>query len=321
VLAAAPGSLAEIMLFPRSGFINRLQTLASASIMAEQTGAPLRVCWLPCPFVQGPAVDTFSQEWCQDHEVDEGWVRESYGLEMADVPLYVTWNRGQRFVGLRGHDRGEQALLPEFWKTALSQTPAPRAVLVTGGSFYTPSPGTEPDEAHEEFLIAKRDFYRALPLAPEVEVQARSARDTDPRPYLGLHLRYTDRMHETPYRREIRAALRRLADESGLDRLFVASDSREQRQYWVDEAARMGLKPWTFDASGVRGPTAAMVDWRLLGYSQRLVYFTASSYSVEAAVASGSWRESIGLGGSPVRSLAIRATKTAQAGWRRARGR
>ena len=309
--------LSEVAVIPRSGFINRIQAIASAAILARQTGARLRVCWFPCAYVTTPAEDVFTEAWCTEFVVNESWVRQTYGAGVDDLPLYVSWNEREGFIGLRGHDVGEQALMDAFWTDVTDHQPAPRVLVIAGGTFFIPQPGREEAAVHADFLAAKRDFYRELPLSHEIESLAKAARDADSTPYLGLHLRYTDRSHEAPTRRQIRRAIARVAADTGLKRVFIASDSSAERDYWTREAEILGLVPWVFDASEVSGATAAMVDWRLLGEAERLVYFTASSYAVEAVVASGSWETSIGLGAAPLRSLAVRTSVLAQAGWRR----
>ena len=37
----------QIVIIPRNGYINRLQAMASAQILADQVGAELKVAWAP----------------------------------------------------------------------------------------------------------------------------------------------------------------------------------------------------------------------------------------------------------------------------------
>jgi hypothetical protein len=316
-----PGSVEHLIVFPRSGFINRFQTLASSSILAKQLGVPLSICWLPCPFVSGPASETFSAEFCSEYVISEDEAQQRFSVSLDAVPRYVSFDAAGNWVGLRGHDRGEQALLKECVSSLADHAPV-RLVVVAGGSFFVPDEELIPAGALTRFKELKRDFYRGLSLHPAVEAAVSAQESSDPSPYLGLHLRYTDRSHQAPFPRDIRRALLKASSDTGLSRLFIASDSGAARRHWHEEARALGLDPWSYSPGegGVSGPHAALIDWRLLGSAQRLVYFSESSYSAEAAVASGTWENSIGLGPHPVRSAAVRTRSYAQAGLRRLRG-
>ena len=314
-----PGSVENLLVFPRSGFINRFQTLASSWLLAEQLGAGLRICWLPCPFVSGPASETFSAGFCDRYVMSPDDVRDRFGVDLDSVPRYVTYDAAGSRVGLRGHDRGEQALLEECLSTIADHAPVDVLVVIAGGSYVVHESGSAPAAGLREFREAKRDFYRSLPLHPDVESVVQSVVDADPSPYLGLHLRYTDRSHQAPFPRDIRRALARASGDTGVRRLFIASDSPAARARWHEEARALGLEPWSFapGPAGISGPHAALIDWRLLGHARRLVYFSESSYAAEAAIASGTWDRSTGLGAHPVRSAAVRSRAYARAGWRR----
>lgn len=316
------GSVANLLVFPRSGFINRFQTLASSQILANQLGSEFEICWLPCPFVSGPATETFSEDFCDRYVLSEVVVQDRYGISLDTIPRYVSESPSGSWVGLRGHDRGEQALMPELTSRLSADIPMPLLVVVAGGSFYLPEIGLVPDLTVNRFLGAKRDFYQHLPLNAAVESAVDAQLQADPLPYLGLHLRYTDRAYQAPFPRAIRKALSKISGETGIRRVFIASDSGAARQHWHQEVRALGLEPWSFNAppGTVSGVHAALIDWRLLTHAKRLVYFSASSYSTEAAVAAGVWEQSAALDPHPLRSVAVRAHTYANAGINRFRG-
>jgi hypothetical protein len=292
-----------------SGYINRLQSLASSWILAEQVGAEFSACWVPFEFVPGPTTDTFSSDFCARYLVSEDHVRDTYGITVSEIPRYVSQGATGGWVGLRGHDRGEQALLPELVDLINGQETIPLLVIVAGGTFHLGDPSDR--VASTAFLQAKRDFYRGLPLHEGIESAVARELESDPRPYIGLHLRYSDRSHQAPLPRAIVTALRDASESSGIGRVFIASDTGAQLSEWHERVRDMGLEPWsvtheTIDRRDPRSGHAALIDWRLLGNSERLVYFAESSYATEAAVAAGAWESSIALRGHPLQAVGVR---------------
>ncbi len=312
----------RVFVFPVNGYINRLQAVASSALLAEHLGATLRVCWTPFTMVPGPVTDTVAPQWCESFCVSEEQVSDSLGVTLADIPLYVSHNAERGWVGLRGHDRGEQALMGELARTldlALTQGAGPIDLVIVAGGSFDLSDATAPDGAWSDaFLRAKASFYRALPLHPAIESAAHAVAAEHPSGFLGLHLRYSDRAHQAPTPWAIRRAIEAQAAATGLSDVFVASDSPRAREQWSQRLSRMGLSPFDLsdhfaDLATATSAGPALADWRLLSLSQRLVYFAESSYSVEASVASGSWAQSSALATSRPRALAQRGLTLARA--------
>ena len=137
-------------------------------------------------------------------------------------------------------------------------------------------------------------------------------------PFLGLHLRYSDRAYQAPLDGAIRKALIDIRDASGLSSVFIASDTNEARTQWVSECKSLGLNPWfieqdSWDRSKTGSGHAALVDWRVLGHSQRLVYFSESTFAVEAAVAAGAYDRSIPLAPHPRQAAAVKSRELIRA--------
>ena len=313
-----PARLNDIVVFPMSGYINRLQTIASAAILAEQYDARLRICWIPYSLAPSPADAVFSKSFCDEFIISEESVLELYQLEVNQIPIYVSRSRGM--VSLRGADKGEQALMPEVERSIQQESPQLLAI-VSGGSFFRDARGF----TLNDYRKRKSDFYRALPLHSEIEGSVSKILRTHPSPYLGLHLRYTDRSDQAPLDRAIRKALRFQSEATGISSVFVAADSARSRDHWVAECVKLGLDPWCVNHLSMRREDAlsahpALIDWKLLGHASRLVYFTASSFAVEAAVMNGTWQLSSGLEPHPLRAGYVRVSEYAGAGYRRLRG-
>ncbi len=311
-------SVQRVLLFPVNGYVNRLQALASAAILADQLDARLQVCWPPFELVPGPASDTLGADFVANHVVTADQALGDHGVTIDGVPLYVSIDRPRGMVFLRGHDRGEQPLMGEVSALLQDDSQPATLVIVAGGSFYLDPLGRPEPLWREAFLSAKRDVYRSLPLVAAAENAAASAVAEHGADFIGLHLRYSDRAHQAPTERAIRRALADQSQATGLARVFVASDTPRARERWFEILRGMGLEPWAithqaWDRREAGSAAPALADWRVLGRSRRLVYFAESSFAVEAAVASGTWAESTALAVSRPRALAYRGIVTARA--------
>ena len=284
--APAAGFVERLLVYPRSGYTNRLQAIASAAILARQLKAKFQICWEPQEVVPGGALETFTPEFCDEFVLDADQVHRDYGFRNQDLPRYLNVDPTRRLVVLAGHDRGEQVFMPDR-------------------------------EWLEEFRNLRCSYYRELPLNSAIEDSARSSL-AGREPFLGLHLRYSDRAHQAPLEAAIRRALIEARDASGLSSVFIASDTATARTKWVSECKSLGLNPWfieqdSWDRSKTGSGHAALVDWRVLGHSQRLVYFSESTFAVEAAVAAGAYDRSIALAPNLRQGAAVKSRELIRA--------
>lgn len=293
----------RVLVIPVSGYINRLQAIASAALLAEDIGAELSICWIPDAVAPVPAERVLAESLCAGRLVDADEVRAMSGVDPQEVPRYLN-GRGDT-ITLAGHDRGEQAFMAEL-ASMLTAQPPEHLVIRAGGRYFLPLHGA----TETSFRQRRHAFYRAPILATAIEVEAdHQAAQHDP--YIGLHLRYTDRAHQAPTSRAITRALRDVVERTGIRSVFIASDTAAARATWVERLQRKGLSPWiaaheSWDRAVAGSEFAAMVDWRLLTRAAGLVYFAESSFAVEAAVASLGHDHSVALAPSPLRSAAVR---------------
>lgn len=289
-------SVERVIVVPRNGYANRLQAWASASILADDLGAPCHVAWQPQ--AAGPAEpDVLFASSALEHSfvrIDD--VTAVLGTTHEDLPRYLTVLPDRQVVALAGHDRGEQVFMPQL-HAALQHASRPTTlVIIAGGAFCLP--GTR------AFVDRRRDFYRSITWSPPIDEQVSTALLRRGR-YLGAHIRQTDRSRQAPTPRAIRAGLARLRGRTGITSLFIAADNEAALSNWIDEADRLGLQSWTaehddIDRATDPGAIAAMTDWRLLGGSEALVYTRESSFGAEAAVAAGAVDGSESLAAGPV---------------------
>lgn len=292
----------RIVLIPLSGYANRLQSIASASILADQLGAGLEVCWLPDEVAPVSMDRVLSTDFCAQHAISPNRLRDEADIDPERVPLYL--NRQGPVITLAGHLRGEQAFMADL--ANLLDDDVATIVIRAGGRFFLPGPGV----SDSSFARMRSEFYRGRILRADIEDAARLLAEKH-HPYLGLHLRYTDRAHQAPFTRSIASALRSAAESSGLTEIFIAGDTAAARNQWSERAQALGLQPWSFDqqswdrsAQGSEFP--ALVDWRLLSLARQSIYFAESTFAVEAAVASGDFDGTYALPEHPVRSIGVR---------------
>lgn len=302
--------MTDVVVFPQSGYANRLQAMASAAILAESLKAAWYVCWELQPVAPARPEDLFSGAMVSEHFVTSDEARIRWGLVKSDLPLYLTADTAVDRIVVAGHDRGEQSLMPEL-RQLIERNPPAVLAIVAGGKFALEGNATLTPNQAAMFRDQRLRFYRHLEFAPAVEDAAFEATRSR-EPFLGLHLRYSDRSREAPWRARIWPAVRKLTDATGLTQVFVASDTGRERSRWLRTLEAHGLEAWsappaTSDRSDPTSALGALVDWRILSRSVAMAYFSASSFAEEAAVASGGFDRGVGLAPSMSRALVVRA--------------
>ena len=58
------GSIRSVLVYPLSGYGNRLQAMASSAVLARKIGAELSICWDVQDVAPGKANDIFAQDFC-----------------------------------------------------------------------------------------------------------------------------------------------------------------------------------------------------------------------------------------------------------------
>jgi hypothetical protein len=107
--------------------------------------------------------------------------------------------------------------------------------------------------------------------------------------YIGIHVRGTDKAITVPTNRELEQSILTIADQTGIDSIFVAADTAPTRMVWIDNLRSYGMDPWfvdstTHDRESSRAGIDALVEWNLLARSTAIVFATDSSFGHEAAV-------------------------------------
>lgn len=268
---------------PRNGYANRLQAWASAAILAAQLDVPYRVLWETQAAAVTDPHELFGAELIQRTFIDSSAVTSIIGGSHENLPRYLTVDPEQRLVVLAGHDRTEQVFMNDL-PGALGDPCRPTTLLIiAGGQYHLPDSG--------DFTSQRRHFYANLQWSRSID-QGVSSAAAGRTTYVGLHIRQTDRAREAPQSRAISAALDTLRQTHETASLFIAADTAKAREEWARVAEVKGFEPWwapdvDWDRGREMSGVSALIDWRLLAGSQALVYPAASSFSSEAAVASG----------------------------------
>ena len=284
-------ALQQVIVIPRNGYINRLQAWASASILGDALGVVTRLLWEPDAVAPTAAEELFEPAFLEALSISRAEVDLLLACDHEVLPRYLSTLPARRALVLAGHDRGEQVFMPQLFELIAGDASLTSLVIIAGGQFHAPT-------AHD-FDRSRRVFYQSLHwnLALDSRVQAElKGRD----PFLAAHIRQTDRSLTAPTTTTVRDALAKLHKQTQLRSLFVAADTANARDQWHDIARGLGLDPWSVqdqsqDRSSGSGGVSAMVDWRLLGAAQGLVYSKESSFGHEAATVIGSSQQTIGL--------------------------
>ena len=274
--------LAQIIVVPRNGYANRLQAWASANILGEQWGVPIALCWESESVAPARADDLFDLSIGPDVMSSEE-LHSVLGASHTSLPRYLTIIPEKNLIVLAGHDRGEQVFMPELQVIVATSAVGTRLLIIAGGHFGIGS--------QAELRQQRRAFYRSIPWSPDIQSRTQILLQ-DRAPFIGLHVRQTDRSREAPSPKQIEQAVRHMHRRTGLRDVFVATDTLASRQAWERKLHDMRLHPWaahtrSLERSSTTAGIDALVEWRVLGNASGLIYSAASSFGAEAAVAAG----------------------------------
>ena len=297
----------RVVLIPRNGYINRLQALVSAQILAEGLGAQFKVAWEPQVAAPDSVKDVLDLGHWQNHLIEAAGVLPE-GLSLDSVPIGLNHVSNNALL-LAGGMQGEQEFIPQL-RLELAKDPS-EIIIVAGGKFWLDGSSVLSASQAREFRHHRLNKYSRIHLAPNIESQAQQFIADLPEEYVGLHLRYSDRNVQAPLRRTIERAVAQRRSEAG-DTLFLCGDDQKRLANWernlVDQGWNVQVNRAPQHSALSERPATALVDWRILSSAARVVYFAESSFGEEAAVASGYFNESEGLAPNRVRAQVLRAT-------------
>ena len=272
--------LKRVVVVPRNGYLNRLQAVASASVIASGMGVPLYFTWETEEVAPAQADDLLSLAQSGISALDPKQLSALIGRSHVDMPRYLTVDEENGVAFLAGHDQGEQAFMSRLQDILRTSPAIHDLVIVAGGKFHFP--------VETDFDSKRRDFYSGIRWHPEIENRVEQFPKRE-NPYLGLHIRETDRSRQAPRLKDIERNLVDLAMQCNIKDVFIAADTELALHEWSTRVSELGLLPWISDTTNFNRSESgaardALVDWRLLGGAQAIIYSAESSFGQEAAV-------------------------------------
>ena len=303
-------SVAKVVVIPRNGYANRLQAWASAAIVARRWGAPLEVCWETEAVAPAEVHSLFRSAGEGAAFISSEELERLLGGSHERLPRYLTHVPEDGIVTLAGHDSGEQPFMADLDRLANETTKAVTVVLIAGGRFHVP------DET--DFESKRRDFYRSLDWSETITERIDDVY-SNVGPYIGLHVRGTDKAITAPTQRSLEQSILAVADGTGIDSIFVAADTAGTRTMWVNRLKGHGKDPWfvdatTHDRGSSRAGIDALVEWILLARAAAMVFAEDSSFGHEAAVCTLRPEMNMGLTAPAWQQTARKVTNVIQAG-------
>ncbi len=288
--------LERVIVIPRNGYLNRIQAWASASILAAEFDVPVRVLWEHERIAPAGPEDLFESSLVNASFVGRSDVDSLLGQNHEDLPRYLTCLPAVGVAVLAGHDQGEQLFMAQLENLIREEPWLRTLIIIAGGKFHL-------DSSHD-FRRQREVFYRQLRWSNEIDARV-EAELMGKGPFNALHLRGTDHALSAPTIRQVREALKELRSQSNLSELFIAADSAETLAHWTSTAHELGFRPWSASGISLERTSAAagadaLIDWRLLCHSEALIYSRQSTFSEEAAVASGNANRAVPLSASDI---------------------
>ena len=277
-------SIKDVIVVPRNGYANRLQAWASASILAAQFDVPVKVLW-----ESEQIASTHAERMFQAHGVGSTFISaddltRTLQIPHQELPRYLTIDSTRGFIGIAGHDLGEQVFVDRLPEILITLTDPMTLVIIAGGQFHLP--------ATHDFATQRHIFYRHLAWSDELDIAY--AHQLEGRgEFVALHVRETDRSLDAPTSRQVQAALTELRRTAATNAILICADTSEARDHWSMQARSLGFDPWSvggveFDRESSANGVSALLDWRLLAHAKAVIYPGASTFSSEAVVAGAS---------------------------------
>jgi hypothetical protein len=271
----------EILIIPVNGYLNRLQAVASTYSLSLELGACFKVLWLKDSIASTDLSSLFAEEFIQKYFVDLCYVSTKYSInDILDIPLYLNIDEERKVITLVGHDKGEQFFMNQLNLLVNNIEYKDFSIIIKAGGKFSLS--NAPD-----FIENRRFFYNNILFASDIYNFVNQKKFK--LPYLGLHLRTTDRSIHSPTRRQLINYLLKLQQELGINHVFLASDNSNYDAKFTKNLNALGFDVFKantdiLDRIHPEAGRQAMIDWLILSRSVATAYHKDSSFSQEAAI-------------------------------------
>jgi hypothetical protein len=236
----------KLILEPVNGLMNRFRSIASAKILSEFTNREFLLNWVP-EYVCNVNISDL---------VEDGFFNIGYNVNRHSCYYHSGPEKGseQPFVG------------------EMISTDREIVYLLAGGNFIPTGMGMM------EFNNKKSDFYRSIPFVERIRNEYGDffSKNND---YIGIHLRYTDRIEYSPTIEYVESII-----SDNETSIFICSDDRNVLN---NLKSKFGDRILTYDTTSLNrasidGSQQAIIEWLILANSKKIYYSAGSSYSYEA---------------------------------------
>lgn len=283
----------RISLIPRNGLGNRLQAITSAIILSKDLNADVRILWGKEILLPLKADEIFSSPTLSNifEECSEGRISSI----LDQIPEFLSTRDEVGEIFLRGNRLGEQRFMNKIAKLLSSEKDYKQLTIVAGGKFEL-----KPNRNARIFQARRHLVYKDLVFNKQIADDANEMLDTLKRPYIALHLRGTDRATQSISDRHLIRATMNLREKENIDAVLIVGDSAVRIAKVANLLDLQGITPQlspvnNLSRTSTKGAKMAVLDWMLLKGAGAIVASDSSTFAIEAAVAGGTYRESVFL--------------------------
>lgn len=259
--------------------------------MAKATNSHMEIHWTKQTVFPSSFRTIFSS-------IDGIPVIESSEHHIPEFPNFFHDNLQDSRITLKNLRVGDQMFMPKL-RSLLEKSGLRESItIISGEKFYLKGGKNFGDSA--EFRALRRDFYSKIEFSFSVrDLLEKIEKKFEPN-YWAIHLRETDRKNDSMSIKRIIDEILRLKDIDAMrmNQAYIASDDLNRGLALHDKLAELGFRPLYLSElnrnrlSESEGVFSAL-DWILLSRATRIVSYGSTTFSYEAAVASGSFENRI----------------------------
>ncbi len=278
----------KVVAIPRNGLGNRLQMLASCSILASDLNADLEIIWQEQEIFRSDFSSIFDS-------IGNARIVESGAIEKtlrSDFPNFTSYDSETNTISLKNLRIGDQAFMPKLRRLLKATDSSTRLIVFSGEKFLINQKPSFNDSS--EFRSMRQSFYNSIQFSRSANLLIDDKLKVLGRNFWAIHLRATDRSTEVVSLRKIVDAIH-LSDSSLNLRgrsVYIASDDQKRGLHLSSILTNEGFQVCFFPEINRNRLSKlealdSVVDWFLLSKAQHMFSYGSTTYSYEAAVAGG----------------------------------
>lgn len=278
--------LNSLYIFLINGNVNRLRALVSGLKTAEAYGLDVKFIWTNEHICRADSENIFNSTFIKDYFISEIEAESQLKIDWRNIPVGISDYISNQ-LHIRGGKLGEQFYIDKLLINGKELSRVKTFILVSGGSFnFTLNENPQKSEKSVELSMSK--YYKRISFSKIIVEEYKSNLERIIKPYIGLHLRYTDLIASAPSKKSIYLKIIEVSKQFKMDKVYVASDSIRNKNKVIKKLTKLGFRVnYQMTPLRSRGEVGAnrdaMVDWLTLSSSAYLIHF-GSSFGKEAAI-------------------------------------